>query len=80
MSDKNKCFFCGDLEDGDLFDLDMYKCESCGNIFHCDCLGIEPDSPLDADYLSWWNDETDIEMDREKMPAKFCPLCRKDKG
>lgn len=72
-----ECAVCHVVEtEGDLFDLDMYKCGSCGKSFHADCLGIEPDSQLDVDYMSWWNDETDVVMDRWDMPEKFCPLCR----
>ena len=43
-------------------------------VFHADCLGIEPDSQLDVDYMSWWNDETDVEMDRWEYAREVLPF------
>jgi len=76
-----ECAICHEVENGvddTLFDFDMYKCKKCGKIFHVDCLGLEPDSELDTQFIDWFNEEdgTDIEFDREEMPEKFCPLCR----
>jgi hypothetical protein len=78
-----ECVVCHKVETGvncfldGLFDFDMYKCKTCGKIFHCDCLEIKPDSKLDQKFIAWFNDETDITCDREEMPDKFCPFCRK---
>ena len=77
-----ECAVCHKVEceeDNGLFDFDMYICSKCSNIFHCDCLNIEPDSELDEQFVSWFNEDgLEEEFDRENMPPKFCPMCREN--
>lgn len=72
-----ECAVCHKVEtEGDMFDLGLFQCVKCGIIFHDECIGIEFDSPLDDDYNAWLSDETDVTMDREALPERFCPICR----